>query len=345
MPLIKISNSKSTLLTSERYASESELEELLERNPVLLAGDGEPALALVTRQFRLAGSGIADLFFVDAEGLPVLVEVKLAKNPQSRREVIAQVFDYAASLSEMTVDEVDSETDGRLENALRALCKDEVEWKAKWRNLGTNLRAGQARVIVAVDMESEDLSRIVQYLADHTDLDVRLVVVEKYSDDSADRIYSSTTVIAADTEKVAIAESNAVPSPGFSEVLDAWTSQSTGPLRLEGSDPSWRLIRPNAWPNSLHYEFNVNEGDKIGAEIHLEDGRVTHLVGLLRELAGELAPRFAQATCTYDCEWNEDGGRLLVLHERDCPPATVAANMHLLILLTQERITKALQVK
>ena len=70
------------------------------------------------------------MVFVDASGVPVVVEVKLARNPQSRREVIAQVFDYASALTDWTVDELDDATGGALETALRKLLEeDEVAFK------------------------------------------------------------------------------------------------------------------------------------------------------------------------------------------------------------------------
>lgn len=100
MPMIKVQGGTTTVLAPEAYANEAELESLLLANPVLLVEEGEPPLAVVMNQCRLGGAGIADLFMVDGEGLPVLVEVKLARNPQSRREVLAQVFDYAATLND-----------------------------------------------------------------------------------------------------------------------------------------------------------------------------------------------------------------------------------------------------
>ena len=48
------------------------------------------------------------------------VEVKLRRNVESRRAVVAQIVDYLSALTAMTVDELDDEVDGALEAALRS---------------------------------------------------------------------------------------------------------------------------------------------------------------------------------------------------------------------------------
>jgi hypothetical protein len=44
-------------------------------------------------------AGPIDIFMVTPSGLPVLVECKLWRNPEGRREVIGQILDYAKELS------------------------------------------------------------------------------------------------------------------------------------------------------------------------------------------------------------------------------------------------------
>ena len=345
MPIVKISDNLTTVLTPEAYADEGELERLLESNPALLVEPGDPALSSVMKQYRLSGAGIADLFFVDSQGLPVLVEVKLARNPQSRREVIAQVFDYAATLAEQTVDEVDRDTDGRVETALRRMCSQDSEFKVRWQALAANLRSGTVRVIVAVDMESPDLNRIVGFIAAHSDLDVRLVVVEKYRDPAGGLVYSSTAVVNADTYSSAVAEAKApaMPSLGFQAVLNAWLEVERSPLPLVGRSSGFRQVRVPDWPVLLHYEFLA--GTRIGAEIHIEAAALKPLAPLLSRLAAELENNFEQAVCQFDPKWSAGRGRLVVLHEEGTAPEVIARNMRLLIEATRERITAALQGK
>lgn len=343
MPLITVRDGEATILTPEQYSAESELEKVLQDNPALLVGQDEPPLAFVASQYHIGGAGIADLFYVDGEGLPVLVEVKLARNPQSRREVIAQVFDYAASLAERTVDEVDSDVSGAVEKALREFSDDEGQFKVRWQGLGANLRAGSVRVIVAVDMESEDLSRIIGFINDHSDLDVRLVVIEKYRDPGGAYVYSSTATISASASPNPMPRSRTQrqPRPEFQAVLDAWDDIEDPPLVMRGRSAGYRVLRPANWPHGLHYEFL--DSRKIGAEIHLENASVKELAPLLREMVKEWKAAFPGGECLFDPKWSRNWGRLRIAHAEDTAPEVIAANMKTLIEKTQERLTKALE--
>jgi hypothetical protein len=44
-------------------------------------------------------AGPIDNFMVTPSGLPVIVECKLWRNPEARREVVSQILDYAKELS------------------------------------------------------------------------------------------------------------------------------------------------------------------------------------------------------------------------------------------------------
>lgn len=342
MPLITIRDGEATILTPERYSNEDELEKVLQENPPLLVGQDEPPLAFVASQYHIGGAGIADLFYVDGEGMPVLVEVKLARNPQSRREVIAQVFDYASGLAERTVDEVDSDVSGAVERALREFSDDEGQFKVRWQGLGANLRAGSVRVIVAVDMESEDLSRVIGFINDHSDLDVRLIVIEKYRDPAGAYVYSSTAAISASASPTPTPHSRKKqqPTPEFQAVLKAWEELPGASLSLRGQSAGYRQLKPDGWPNGIHYEFV--DGTRFCADIHLESAAVKVLAPLLRELATEFVGTFPNAECFFDPKWSRNRGRLRVMHAEGTDPEVVAKNMKELIGRTLERLSDAL---
>jgi predicted HNH restriction endonuclease len=48
----------------------------------------------------LGSSGFLDLLLINSDGLPIAVEVKLQKNSESRREVVAQAIDYITALAD-----------------------------------------------------------------------------------------------------------------------------------------------------------------------------------------------------------------------------------------------------
>jgi hypothetical protein len=59
------------------------------------------------------GAGKLDLLFVNSEGLPIAVEVKLGANAEARRQVVAQAIDYLSALTSLTVDGLDQRVGGR----------------------------------------------------------------------------------------------------------------------------------------------------------------------------------------------------------------------------------------
>ena len=88
-------------LSQKPYVKEDELQELLARFPDLLPGEdidpSEPRrFLLIRREAPVAGLAV-DHLFLDQDAVPTLVEAKRVENPQLRREVVAQVLDYAAN--------------------------------------------------------------------------------------------------------------------------------------------------------------------------------------------------------------------------------------------------------
>jgi hypothetical protein len=81
------------------FAAERALQEALKRNPeVIPAGDLELDEVIVVGRETPLLVGAIDLLLLDAQGRIILVETKLSTNPELRRQVIAQLLDYAASL-------------------------------------------------------------------------------------------------------------------------------------------------------------------------------------------------------------------------------------------------------
>jgi hypothetical protein len=83
----------------------------------LLQNEAEAPLAFVQSEIRLGSSGNLDILLINSDGLPVAVEVKLQKNAEARREVVAQAIDYITALTDKTVDELDEETNSHLSQA------------------------------------------------------------------------------------------------------------------------------------------------------------------------------------------------------------------------------------
>ena len=94
------------------YVAEAHLQELLVRYPDLLPGDqvtpDDPRRwLLVAREMAVPGDDVEqrgrwslDHLFLDQDGIPTFVECKRASDTRARREVVAQMLDYAANGTE-----------------------------------------------------------------------------------------------------------------------------------------------------------------------------------------------------------------------------------------------------
>ena len=90
---------------------EADVQRLLAAHPNLLPIEEiEPAYGpLVTLGTEIATeSGFLDLLCVSPAGYLTLVEAKLWRNPQARREVAGQIIEYAKDLAKMTYDDLDA---------------------------------------------------------------------------------------------------------------------------------------------------------------------------------------------------------------------------------------------
>jgi hypothetical protein len=171
--LVRGSDGKWAEPSSHGYADESSLQALLAEHPTLLPGVvGESA---VCREFQ-SGVGPADIVIVDAESSITLVECKLAANREVRREVIGQVLDYASRLWQMPLDDFLGQWQARGGTPMADVLGDAQD--TGLAALGSNLRAGRFRIILAVDSINDDLMRIVSYLNSVTNADTSVVAVE-----------------------------------------------------------------------------------------------------------------------------------------------------------------------
>lgn len=129
-------------------------------------------------------AGPIDNFMVTPTGLPVLVECKLWRNPEGRREVIGQILDYAKELSRWSSSDLQRETARRLKrdgNAMLDLLRDaghqidEIEFNDA---LTHNLRRGRFLLLIVGDGIREGVEAIAEYLQAHAGLHFTFGLVE-----------------------------------------------------------------------------------------------------------------------------------------------------------------------
>ncbi|MCM1976296.1 MULTISPECIES: hypothetical protein [Streptomyces] len=164
------------------FATEAEFQELLARHPRVLdfgsLADGRPLrLTLVAREMGVPTSAdggavyALDHLFVDADGVPTLVEVKRATDTRIRREVVGQMLDYAANaarywpaaLLRRSFEDTCAKDGRPLEEAYRDLL-GEGPVDEFWATVEERLAAGQMRLLFVADRFPLELRAIVEFL-------------------------------------------------------------------------------------------------------------------------------------------------------------------------------------
>lgn len=129
-------------------------------------------------------AGPIDNLLVTPSGLPVLVECKLWRNPEGRREVVGQILDYAKELSRWSSADLQREVSrrlGRTGNPLLDLVRaadpsvDETQFNDA---LTHNLRRGRFLLLIVGDGIREGVEAIAEYLQAHAGLHFSLGLVE-----------------------------------------------------------------------------------------------------------------------------------------------------------------------
>jgi hypothetical protein len=121
-------------------------------------------------------AGPIDNFMVTPSGLPVLVECKLWRNPEARREVVSQILDYAKELSRWSSSDVQREVSHRLKrdgNPLLDMVRavdPQVDEQQFNDALTANLRRGRFLLLIVGDGIREGVEAIAEYLQLHAGL-------------------------------------------------------------------------------------------------------------------------------------------------------------------------------
>lgn len=142
----------------------------------------------VAVEVNLPGAGFLDVLLVSEYGRLIVVECKLWRNPQARREVVGQILDYARELARYGYEDLQrviSSRLGRRGNVLYELAAeagsslDEADFVDRvTRDLG----AGRFLLVIAGDGITEGTRRIGEYLGAQAGLafDLSLVEIAEY---------------------------------------------------------------------------------------------------------------------------------------------------------------------
>ena len=151
---------------------------LLEKYPEIIPGkqiqpgaDDPPRFVLIKREAPIGGWSL-DHLLVDQHGVLTLVECKLLQNPESRRDVIGQIIEYAANAAAAwgggqlrdLANSYWSRHDKNFEEICRSILGIDEEMEEFWTRIEANLEQGKIRLIITGDAIRPEVRRMIEYL-------------------------------------------------------------------------------------------------------------------------------------------------------------------------------------
>lgn len=260
---------------------EDALRDLLFSEPAILpVAEIDPAigpLVPIARELNVPDVGRIDAFLADGKAHLVIVECKLWRNPQARREVVGQILDYARALARFSYDDLQREVSratGRSGNALYEMvaAQDNALEEASFVDqVSRNLAAGRFLLMVVGDGITEGTQRIGEYLIAQPGLafDFALVEMAQYgwTDDGGTehtivqpRLLARTAVI----ERAVIRNEAAVT---IEDLRDEPAAPATGEGRGRKLDPAlqhqWRAFAEK-FVAGIHFDDPSQPPPRIG---------------------------------------------------------------------------------
>jgi hypothetical protein len=172
--------------------AEHPLRDLIYARPEILpVAQIEPEIGkivAVATEVNLPGAGFIDVLLVSEFGRLIVVECKLWRNPQARREVVGQILDYARELARYGYEDLQrviSNRVGKRGNVLFELARSaggamsEVDFVDR---VARDLSAGRFLLLIAGDGITEGTQRIGEYLGAQAGLafDLGLIEIAEY---------------------------------------------------------------------------------------------------------------------------------------------------------------------
>jgi hypothetical protein len=190
---------------STKFLLEEKLHDYLEQFPELVPFDeveDRPAKITVIGREVAVPSGSIDLSFLDLKGRLTVVETKLAKNPEARREVIGQIIEYASFVSQWSYDHLEREalkyfaSKGKVFTSLHEAVfststegVETVEEDLFTTQVDDNLGRGSVRLVIAVDELVESLRSTVAFLNSYTSFDILVLQLHDFELDAAKHVF------------------------------------------------------------------------------------------------------------------------------------------------------------
>ena len=236
---------------------EEALQTLLEKYPQIIPGrqidpvsEDPPRFALLRREISVAGWAL-DHLFVDQRGTLTLVETKLFQNPQSRREVLGQIIEYAANAKQywgggrvrQEANKYWSESKQDIDKVLRDAFGEGINIDDFWFTVEEKLKDGDIRLIITTDELRPEMRRMIEYLNREMQNAEVLGLEIKFYGSESDTVVMVPRLIGQTIQKV--------PTSGKTEwtvelLRDAYDNMEEGTLRQRlNATLDWAIANKN----------------------------------------------------------------------------------------------------
>lgn len=335
-----ITDSGSTI-EQEEYKDEDELQDLIFKHPELISEENSELTSIMREVGTRAGR--IDVLDIAENGIITIVEVKLARNPQSRREVLAQIFDYISELSNYSYYELNDVTNGALEKVISSF----DNYAELPRLIEDNLKNGVVRLIIAVDESNDGLKRLAEFVARHTDFRIDLVEIKKYL--NGNNYFYGSNVVVQSSYQTTVERSRgntAGTNPLLKAANDSWDASGNTPI-ISRKDSSFRQLHVDGWPRPLHYEFTITRNQpilyvRLDNEMYASDPLADKVSEIMKSFEGrEVCGRKIQVR-----PYRKNGtGAVLYIALREDEINLSTEVMQELIKLTKDEISKCFSEK
>jgi hypothetical protein len=209
---------------------EHTLRDLIHDNPTILpVHELDPSfgrLFTVAKELNIPGVGFVDVLLADERGRLVVVECKLWRNPQARREVVGQILDYARELSRYGYEDLQRQVSiatrrqGNVLYAMAQAASSDMDEASFVDRVARDLAAGRFLLLIVGDGITEGTRRIGEFLRDQPGLAFSFGLIEmaeyRYGEPGAEQVIVQPRVLA----QTAVIERHVIRSEIPGTVID-----------------------------------------------------------------------------------------------------------------------------
>ncbi|MBP2046822.1 hypothetical protein [Methanobacterium aggregans] len=172
------------VISEEQHRNENDFQSLIKEHPELIPGDQIDSEN--PRRWIVVGREIKnmDVFLLDQDGIPTIVEVKKIDNNEIHRLVVAQLLDYGSKLFSHTVEEIRENIRKYSPVDLKDFLNNEITEEEFLEKVKKNLEEENMRLIVVSDGMPRNLQNIIEFLNNNMkSIEVLGVEIKQYPDD------------------------------------------------------------------------------------------------------------------------------------------------------------------